>query len=164
MTRVFIGIGSNIDRDRNIRNAVRHLTDKFGRLILSSIYESPAWGFAGDNFYNLVAGVDTCLDLPSLATGLRHIEYVCGRRRHEGRFLSRTLDLDLLLYGDLVRHDDTFDLPRQDILQFAFVLCPLAEVAAADRHPELGRTYAELWREFDAGEKQLWPVDFTFAD
>ena len=164
MTRVYVGIGSNIDRDRHIRAAVRLLTKSFGKLLLSSIYESPAYGFAGDNFYNLVGGFDTSLDLTLLATRLRDIEYAGGRQRYEGKFLPRTLDIDLLLYGDLVRHDETFDLPRQDIVHYAFVLCPLAEIAAADRHPELGRTYADLWREFDEEKRQLWTVHFSLDD
>jgi 2-amino-4-hydroxy-6-hydroxymethyldihydropteridine diphosphokinase len=162
MTRVYVGIGSNVDRDRHIRAGVQMLENGFGKLLLSSVYESPAYGFLGDNFYNLVAGFDTTLDLPELAERLRDIEYACGRRRLEGRFLPRTLDLDLLLYGNLIRHDDKFDLPRADIVQYAFVLCSMAEIAAADKHPELGRTYAGLWRDFSGDKRQLWPVRFLF--
>jgi 2-amino-4-hydroxy-6-hydroxymethyldihydropteridine diphosphokinase len=164
MTRVYVGIGSNIDRDKYIRAGVRLLADAFGKLSLSTVYESPAYGFQGDNFYNLVAGFDTTMDLQSLATRLRDIEYACGREWHTGRFMPRTLDVDLLLYGDIVRHDDKIDLPRNDIAHYAFVLCPLAEIAAAERHPELGRTYADLWREFTADKRQLRPVQFSFED
>jgi 2-amino-4-hydroxy-6-hydroxymethyldihydropteridine diphosphokinase len=164
MTRVYVGIGSNIDRDKYIRAGVGLLADAFGKLSLSPVYESPAYGFEGDNFYNLVAGFDTTLDLQSLATRLRDIEYACGREWHTGRFMPRTLDVDLLLYGDLVRHDEKFDLPRKDIVHYAFVLCPLAEIAVAERHPELGRTYAELWQEVAADKRQLQPVRFSFED
>ena len=163
MTRVYVGIGGNIDRDRYIRKGRQLLTNSFGKLTLSSVYESPAYGFKGDNFYNLVAGFDTHLDLTTLASRLRDIEYVCGRRRPEEKFVPRTLDIDLLLYGDHVRHDNEFDLPRVDIMHYAFVLCPLAEIAATKRHPELGRTYAELWRDFPEDKRQLWPVHFPFA-
>lgn len=164
MTRVYVGIGSNIDRDKHIRACVRLLTDAYGTLYLSTVYESPAYGFKGDNFYNLVAGFDTTIDLQSLATRLRDIEHACGREWYEGRFMPRTMDVDLLLYGDLVRHDDKYDLPRKDILQYAFVLCPLAEISAAGRHPELGRTYANLWQEFAVDKQQLQPVRFSFDD
>jgi len=164
MTRVYVGIGSNIDRDKHIRACAHLLADVFGTLYLSTVYESPAYGFQGDNFYNLVAGFDTTLDLRSLATRLRDIEHACGREWYEGRFMPRTMDVDLLLYGDLVRHDDKFDLPRKDIVHYAFVLCPLAEIAAAERHPELGRTYADLWRECATGKHQLRPVRFSFED
>jgi len=163
MTRVYVGIGSNVDRDRHIRAGVELVAKSFGKLLLSSVYESPAYGFEGDNFYNLVAGFDTDLELPALAAKLREIEYNCGRQRQEGRFLPRTVDIDLLLYGDLVRHDDEFDLPRADIVLFAFVLYPLAEIAAGGTHPELGRTYAGLWRDFTGDKRQIRPVSFSFA-
>ena len=164
MTRVYVGIGSNIDRDKYIRAGARLLNDSFGKLSLSTVYDSPAYGFKGDNFYNLVAGFDTTLDLQTLATRLREIEYACGREWQAGRFVSRTLDVDLLLYGDLVRHDDNVDLPRNDIVHYAFVLCPLAEIAAVERHPEIGRTYAELWRDFAGDKRQLRPIHFSFED
>lgn len=160
MTRVYVGVGSNIDRDTNIRAGINAIKHQFGLIEISSVYESEAYGFEGDNFYNLVVGFDTELSLIDLTEKLREIEYLFGRKRMEERFLSRTLDLDLLLYNDLIRHDEVFDLPRQDIIQYSFVLCPLAEIAGHEIHPELQETYNDLWQKFDRNRQKLWKVDF----
>ena len=160
MSRVYIGIGSNINRDTNIMGGINAIEQQFGKVDISSIYESRAYGFEGDNFYNLVAGFDTGLSLAELTGILREIEYSFGRKRQEERFLSRTLDIDLLLYDDLIRHDDEFDLPRQDIIRYSFVLCPLAEIAGNEKHPETGETYDALWKKFDRARQALWKVEF----
>lgn len=160
MPRVYIGIGSNIDRETNIREGINAIKQQFGTVDVSSVYESEAYGFEGDNFYNLVAGFSTELSLIELVEKLREIEYSFGRKRHEERFLSRTLDLDLLLYNGIVRHDDEFDLPRQDITEYSFVLCPLAELAGGEKHPELGNTFNEMWQQFNKDKQKLWKVDF----
>jgi 2-amino-4-hydroxy-6-hydroxymethyldihydropteridine diphosphokinase len=163
MTRVYVGIGSNIDRDANIRGGIAALKKQFGDVTVSRVYESPAYGFEGDNFYNLVAGFDTEFSLNELAEKLRAIEYSFGRKREHQRFLSRTLDIDILLYGDLVCHDEEHDLPREDIKIYAFVLCPLAEIAGQVRHPELGKSYSELWSSFDKNEQQIWPASLSLT-
>ena len=163
MPRVYIGIGSNIDRDTNIRNGVAAIMKKFGKLDLSSVYESTAYGFKGDDFYNLVAGFDTDEPVYELATSLRKIEYQFGRRRYEKRFLSRTLDIDLLLYGDLVQHDEEIDLPREDIIRYSFVLCPLVEIAGNERHPELGKRFTDLWVDFDKSKQPLRKINFNMS-
>lgn len=163
MARVYVSIGSNIDRDASIRGGVAALADRFGPLTLSSVYESEAVGFEGDNFYNLVAVFDSDEPVEAIAAALRQIEDEHGRVRSGPRFSSRTLDLDLLLYDDLVLKSNGIEIPRDEILTNAFVLWPLAEVAPEQRHPETGQSFAELWAAFDRQKQPLWPVEFSYS-
>lgn len=137
------------------------LTERLGPLRLSSVYESSAVGFSGEPFFNLVASVDTQLGPEPLIAILHDIEDRHGRVRYGERFGPRTLDIDLLLYGNLVRHDRTVDLPRREILEYAFVLGPLAEIEPDAVHPETRRTYANLWQAFRHDPEQLRRTDFT---
>lgn len=145
MTRVFVGAGSNIDKARNIVSGVRMLRERFGALRVSPLYETPAVGFAGDDFYNLVASFETARAPDEVARALRDIERRHGRKRGGARFAPRSLDLDLLLYGELVCARR--GLPHADIARYPFALRPLADLAGELRHPALGRRYAELWAE-----------------
>jgi len=156
--RCWISIGSNQDRERCIRGAVHTLRERFGGLILSSVYESEAVGFDGQPFFNLVAGFDSGEPVRELLTALRTIEDSFGRVRGPNKFAPRTLDLDLLTYGDLAGTIDDCTLPRDEILYHAFVLGPLAEVAAQERHLADGRCYGELWRTFEKSAPPLRPV------
>lgn len=160
MPRVYVSIGSNIDREKNVETAVRELNDSYGPLMLSTVYESEPVGFEGNDFLNLVAGFDTDAPVETVITRLREIEKVCGRERKNRNDHSRTLDLDLLVYGDLSQHDDEIDIPREEIGRYAFVLLPLAEIAPEHRHPETGIPFGEMWSSFRGGEQQLWPADF----
>lgn len=162
MTRVYLSVGSNIDRDRHIRAALDALADSFGNLQLSRVYESEAVGFAGDRFYNLVVGIDTELGVAELTAALRAIEDRNGRHRDGPRFSARTLDIDILAHGQSVGIIDGTQLPRPEILAHAFVLRPLADVAAACEHPAVHQTYGQLWAAFDQTGPQLWPIDFSW--
>jgi 2-amino-4-hydroxy-6-hydroxymethyldihydropteridine diphosphokinase len=164
MARVFVSIGSNIEREHHVRAAVRALRARFGALALSHVYETEAEGFEGDNFLNLVASFDTQEAPERVQAALHDIETAQGRARNGPRFGPRTLDLDLLLYGDLIRHGDGLDLPRGEIMRYAFVLGPLAELAPRARHPEIGRTYGELWAGFGARRRELTPVALDLDD
>jgi 2-amino-4-hydroxy-6-hydroxymethyldihydropteridine diphosphokinase len=161
MARAYVSIGSNINREDNIRTAIDALRRHYGRLLLSRVFESEAVGFQGENFYNLVAGFDTDSSAPQVAHTLHRIEQACGRSRQGPRFGPRVLDLDLVLYEDLVINEPGLQLPREDILNYAFVLQPLAEIAPCLRHPVLGKCYADLWAVFNDSSKRLWPVDLN---
>lgn len=158
MPRVYVSVGSNVKREANIRSAVRRLRERFGALTLSRVYDSDPVGFAGAPFFNLVAGFDSRLPVERLREALAEIEREQGRRRGAERFGPRTLDLDLLLYGDLV--DPAHNLPRAEILRHAFVLAPLAEIAAHERHPATGETFGELWAKFLDLQQRVTVTDF----
>jgi 2-amino-4-hydroxy-6-hydroxymethyldihydropteridine diphosphokinase len=130
-------------------------------IVISTVYESRAYGFIGDNFYNLAVGLDTELAPAVLAGLLREIEDRHGRARNLPRFSPRTLDLDLLLYGDMVCHDEDLNVPRRDIMTCAFVLKPLTEIAGEIRHPESGLRIREIWEAFDRPDQDIWPVEFS---
>jgi 2-amino-4-hydroxy-6-hydroxymethyldihydropteridine diphosphokinase len=143
--RCWISVGSNVDRARSIRGAVADLRRHFGPLVISPVYETEAVGFEGQAFYNLVIGLDTALGVAAINRTLRDIEDAHGRVRGPNKFAPRTLDLDLLTWGGAAGTIDGYELPRDEILKYAFVLAPLADVAPQERHPADGRTYAELW-------------------
>ncbi len=162
MARIYLSIGSNIDRETNIRGGVADLKKAFGELLISRVYESESVGFEGDNFFNLVVACDSDLPVEEVSKTLRQIEADHGRTREGPRFSSRTLDIDLLTYDDLVTTDNGLELPRDEITKNAFVLWPLAEIAANETHPVLHQTYGEMWDNFDKEKQSLWPVDFQW--
>lgn len=159
MARVYLSLGSNIDREENIRSGLKALEQEFGSLELSPVYESEAVGFDGEPFFNLVAAVDTDLSVGELADRLRRIENRHGRVRGERKYSSRTLDIDILTWGDQVGIIDGVELPREEILKHAFVLRPLADLAPEEKHPLLQRTYRYLLEQADFSGQRLWKVD-----
>jgi len=157
MPRIFVSIGSNIDRENNIKGALDALARRFGRLSISTIYETTAVGFEGENFHNLVVGFDSNESIEVIRDELRRIEEAHGRKRKGvPRFSARTLDLDLLLYGDVV--DSAASLPHPDILEYPFVLGPLAELAPDLIHPGRGKTISTLWQQFAPEQRVLKPA------
>ena len=162
MPRVYISIGSNQEREQNIVRALDALKESFAQLILSSVYESEAVGFQGSHFYNMVVGFDTTQSLEDVFLLMRKIENENGRVRGGEKFSNRALDLDILTYDDFVGECGELKLPRYEITLNAFVLQPLAEIAAENLHPLLGRSYKELWDRYDKAKQCLWIVDFEW--
>ncbi len=134
MVTVFLDIGSNIDREVNIQSCVDQLRTDFEGVVFSKAYESEAFGFEGDPFINLSAKLDTDLSFDKLNAYLKTLENKHARKRDNDKFIDRTLDVDILLYGDLILQPEK-DLPRKEILKFPFVLFPLAEIAGDEIHP-----------------------------
>lgn len=149
MARIYVSIGSNVDRRNNILSCLHALHEHFGDLQISPVYENEAVGFSGDNFYNLVVGFDTDLQPHEVGPVFRQIESEHGRVRGGERFSSRTLDVDLLLYDDLVLKESGLDVPRDEITRYAFVLRPLAELVPDLVHPELHETMQALWQAYE---------------
>jgi 2-amino-4-hydroxy-6-hydroxymethyldihydropteridine diphosphokinase len=152
MAQVYVSIGSNIERRKHIALALKLLEARYGELERSSLFESAAVGFDSAPFYNMVVGFRTDEPPRSLQAWLHDVEAQCGRVR-TASLSARTLDLDLLLYDDLVLDEDGLAIPREDIHRYAFVLYPLAEIAPDARHPVSGRRYADMWAAFDKEAK-----------
>ena len=159
MATVYVSIGSNIERDKYIRSGIKALQELYGALICSPVYESKSVGFEGDNFYNLVVGFETSEHYQKVDANLNKIEDANQRDRSSPKFSSRTLDLDLLLYDDLVLDSQELTLPRPEIYHNAFVLQPLADVAGNMTAPDAELTFAQLWAQFDHSKQKLWVVD-----
>jgi len=152
MTRAWLSLGSNVEPEQNLRAALRELRARFGDLTISPLYRFPAVGFDGPDFLNLAVGLDTDLGAVVLNDWLHALEDRHGRRRDVPRFSSRTLDVDIVLFGDQVlKGPGNLEVPRPE-LKHAFVLKPLADIAPDVMHPLLGKTIGQLWREFPAGK------------
>ena len=162
MATVYLGLGSNIERERYLVAGLDALQGLFGELLLSSVYDSDAIGFDGQPFLNMAARVTTDLSVGELHHTLRHIEFEHGRPANATRNSARQLDIDILTYDTLVGVIDGVELPRGEILENAFVLQPLAELAPEVQHPVQGKTFRELWGSFDQHSQGLQRVAFEW--
>jgi 2-amino-4-hydroxy-6-hydroxymethyldihydropteridine diphosphokinase len=145
MSKAYLSLGSNLQPEQHLRAAIAALRKHFGAVVLSPVYRTQAVGFAGGDFLNAAAVIDTELDPFALNAWLHALEDAHGRDRSGPRFGDRTLDLDIVLFDDLVvEGDGHLRIPRAE-LKHAFVLRPLAEIAPAAVVPGTGLTLAELW-------------------
>lgn len=158
--RIFISLGSNIEPEHYIKAALSELSYHFSNLLCSSVFESEAVGFEGCNFLNMVVAADTELSISEVVAVFKKIEQENGRIPGAKKFSARSLDLDLLLYDELVCQEPV-ELPRAEILTNAFVLWPLAEIAPQLIHPVTGQSYQSLWDEYDKTRQKLWIIPFT---
>ena len=162
MATIYISLGSNVEREYHVQQGLNALAIAFNlpfeELQLSSLFESEAVGFSGSAFFNMVIGIKTSQSVEQVAVKLRDIEFSYGRTADAKKFSPRTLDLDLLLYDDLII-DSPAQLPRHEIDKNAFVLWPLSEVAPRVVHPIIKQNYYTLWQNYDKSHQQLKIVD-----
>ena len=145
MSIAWLGLGSNVDAESHIRAGIGELEDQFGNVSLSPAYASTSVGFDGDDFINLVARVETDMQPLELRQYLRDLEDRYDRKRNVPKFSDRSLDIDILLYDDLVLLSPLLEIPRAEILKFAHVLKPLADLEPDLNHPTELRSISEIW-------------------
>lgn len=160
---IYISVGSNIEPDSNVRAALQALKQEFTSVTVSPVYRSAAVGFVGEDFLNLVVAAETRLSPSEVAARLQGIENRFGRDRSLPKFSARTLDLDLLLYDDVVLDSGGLHLPRAEIAKYGFVLAPLADIAGKRCHPSTGETFESMWRKFDASAEKLEKIPFDWG-
>ncbi|NQZ82967.1 MAG: 2-amino-4-hydroxy-6-hydroxymethyldihydropteridine diphosphokinase [Colwellia sp.] len=161
MAQVYISLGSNINREHYVVQGLNALATEFGQLTLSSLFESESIGFDGAPFYNMVIALVTDKSIEQVVQSLRNIEFANGRTLDAKKFSPRTLDLDLLLFDDLILSTPA-QIPRDEITKNAFVLWPLAEVAAAVEHPIEKLNYQQLWQNYNKSSQQLRKVPLNW--
>jgi 2-amino-4-hydroxy-6-hydroxymethyldihydropteridine diphosphokinase len=155
---VYVAAGSNVEPERHVALALADLSGEFPGARSSPWYRNRALGFDGADFINLVVGFTTTLGVRAVLARLHAIEARCGRERDAPRWAPRTMDLDVLLYGDLVCDEPGLKLPRPDLLKRAYMLGPLAALAPEVMHPTAHLTIGELWRRFDRSAHPLEPL------
>jgi 2-amino-4-hydroxy-6-hydroxymethyldihydropteridine diphosphokinase len=145
MSTAWLGLGSNLDAEANIRAGIKELQQQFEKVYLSPTYTSQSVGFEGEDFINMVARVETDMHPLELRDYLRDLEDRYGRRRDVPKFSDRSLDIDILLYDDLVVFSPVLEIPRFEILKFAHVLKPLADLDPDLVHPVELRSMKDIW-------------------
>jgi len=162
MAQIYISLGSNIEREHYIKQGLFSIAKEFDlpfkQLTLSSLFECEAIGFDGPIFYNMVIGIECPHSVEQVASILRAIEFSHGRDHNAKKFSPRTLDLDLLLYDNLIIEQPA-QLPRDEITRNAFVLWPLSQIAPNLSHPILKQNYQTLWQNYNKSSQQLSIVD-----
>jgi 2-amino-4-hydroxy-6-hydroxymethyldihydropteridine diphosphokinase len=161
--RVYIAIGSNLERQKHIEKALSLLRAHFGPLQLSKVYESSALDPSQCNYYNLVVCCSSIERPESITQTLKSVEQQLGRRADETKLGRVAIDLDLLTYGDEICESTQFSLPRRDIGEYAFVLKPLCDIAPNVRHPVSGELYASMWEAFADKTSIIKDVSHLFS-
>ena len=162
MSLIYLSLGSNIDAPKNIHAALDALEQQFGLCLISSVYESKSLGFQGKNFLNLAVTIQSHLPINELLNVFKIIEDALKRDRSAPKFSDRTMDIDILCVDDRWGDVDGIRLPRAEILENAFVLLPLAEIAPDYIHPCTGLPYSNHWKIFDKDTQDLWRVNFNW--
>ena len=160
--KVFVGIGSNINKKENIQSCIKLLRKEFQNIHISPVYETKSMGFDGNNFFNCVCSFNTTKDIYELKNSLSEIELIHGRNFNEEKFSSRTLDIDILYFDNLVLNDEKIQIPRKEILEFDFVLVPLNDINPEFIHPVLEQSHESIMKANKFDKLILKKVDFDF--
>lgn len=161
MANIAVSLGSNINSEFHLKTAIFLLRPFIKHLVISPVYETEPVSHGGDNFLNFVFAGEIDLNLTDTVRLFKAIEQQFQRNRQKTNKPKITLDLDLLIYDDLVCQQPV-ELPRPEILKNAFVLKPLSEILADKIHPVAGQSYAQLWQNFSNHSQKIWQVNFEW--
>jgi len=159
MSEVYVAAGSNVDPERHLRIAAKEIARVFPGARFSGAYRNAAVGFEGEDFINFVVGFSTELPVEAVVAELQRIEGLCGRTRDAPKWAPRSMDLDILVFGDRVCDLPGLVLPRPDLLKRPYMLGPMAELAPDFLHPTRLSTMAQLWENFDRAAHSLVRVE-----
>jgi 2-amino-4-hydroxy-6-hydroxymethyldihydropteridine diphosphokinase len=163
MTLAYVSGGSNLEPEKNLVIAARALKARHPGARFSRCYRNAAVGFDGPDFINFVVELPVAGTPALLKVELECIETLCGRLRDAPKWAPRAMDLDILLFGDLVQDTPGLVLPRPDLLRWAFMLGPLAELAPQLVHPVVQRSTSQLWHDLRKNAASLveTPIDLN---
>ncbi|NOI66076.1 2-amino-4-hydroxy-6-hydroxymethyldihydropteridine diphosphokinase [Vibrio sp. 99-8-1] len=161
MITTYIGIGSNVNREYYSQFAVEALSELGKNIVISSVYDCASVDFDSAPFFNFVVQFDTAMSLPQLSKALREIEFKAGRAQDAQKYQDRTLDLDILLFGEEVSSASP-QIPRKDIFKYPFVIQPLYDLSPDLCIPDDGRLVKEVWLSMD-NLQSLTKADFQFS-
>jgi len=148
MTAVYVAAGSNVRPEHYLAVALRAMAAAYGPLTLSPAYKNKAVGFEGEDFINLVVGFTTEDEVTGVRQQLQSIEAACDRPPGAPKWAPRTMDLDILLFGEKVSNEPGLVIPRPDLLKRPYMLKPMADIAPDVQHPTLQQSMRELWDAF----------------
>lgn len=163
MNKVYVAAGSNVDAVRHLQLALRELREFYPDLQVSPAYRNGAVGFEGDDFVNLVVGFDTELAPVHVRDQLQRIELLCGRAPDAPKWAARSMDLDILLFGNLISSELGLVFPRPDLTRRPYMLKPMHDIGPDVVHPINGKTMRELWEGFDSEGHEMAPIDLAEA-
>ncbi len=161
MITVYVGVGSNLERYQHIEAAIEELKRLGSELKLSTIYECASEGFDSHPFFNLVVEMKTSLSLDEFQASLKEAEIRWGREVDAKKFQDRTLDMDILLFGDVISEVSPV-VPRSDIYKYPFVIQPLYELCPELRIPGSDLLVKQVWNNFSMLDT-LTPIPQWFS-
>jgi 2-amino-4-hydroxy-6-hydroxymethyldihydropteridine diphosphokinase len=153
LNKIFLGIGSNLESEKHINSCINYFKASFKDCIISPIYQSPSYGFIGNDFYNLVIAINTHFELYKFKQWIMRLEDIHGRDRSQQRYSNRTLDIDILLYNDLLVNTEELILPRPELLRQDYILKPMVDIAASLLHPSTRKSFLFHWQHMKKSQE-----------